>query len=98
MQAAATMDGTGFARVDGVTSEWSADRVVVLDAAGETMTTLSPVGALIWDRLPADVPALVDHLRERFPDVDPSLLTTDTRAFLAELRDTGLVVETDAAG
>lgn len=89
-----------FARVDGVTSEWSGERIVVLDAAGETMITLSPVGALIWDQLaaPADLSHLVAQLHERFPEVDRSLLLADAERFLAELRAADLIVETDAAG
>lgn len=86
-----------FKRTAGVTSEWSGERVVILDSRGEVMTTLSPVGALLWDWLPADLRTLVANLQERFPDVEQATLSQDTEHFLVELRAAGLV-QADAAG
>ena len=83
---------------EGVTAERSADRVVVLDAEGATLSTLSPVGALVWELLPADAATVVERLRETFPAVEPAVLTADAEAFLSALREAGLIVDIDAEG
>ena len=95
-----TMNGAvvKFARIDGVISERSGDRVVVLDAQGAAIITLSPVGSLIWDSLPCSEDDAVVSLAARFPDVAESVLRTDVDAFLAELLANSLIMEIDASG
>lgn len=82
----------------GVTAERSGDRVIVLDASGQTLSTLSPVGAWLWERLPAGSTTLLEQLCEEFPSVDRATLSRDVEDFLTELCDAGLAVHTDAAG
>lgn len=79
----------------GVTAEPSGDRIIALDAAGETMLTLSPVGALIWTYLtePRELDDIVEHLTSLFGDVPREQLATDASTFVAELLDVGLVTE-----
>jgi hypothetical protein len=86
-----------FSRRHGVTAERSGDRAVVLDADGLVMSSLSPVGALIWDFLPSDVGPIVDHPAERFPGVARAKLTADIERFLAELVSNGLIVDAHRA-
>lgn len=73
---------------------------MILDPAGEMLTTLNEAGAVVWDRLrePAAKPDLAAALAERFPDVATPELEQDATAFLEELLDAGLVVATDADG
>lgn len=85
-----------YSTAEGVTAERSGLRMVVLDPEGKVLTTLSPVGALVWSRLPADFATVLANLTDTFVDVDTSILTEDLRAFFAELGDVGLVVATDA--
>jgi len=89
----------GFAQADGVTAEQSDDRMVVLGVGGQEMTTLNPVGALVWERLaePADADDVVAHLVTYFPDVDLSALQADVGRFLAAMRAAELIVEADVA-
>ncbi len=86
-----------YSPADGVTAERSGERMVVLDAAGKELITLSPVGALVWSQLPADFSAILEELSEQFAEVAESTLTADLEAFLTELDEAGLVVATDAA-
>ena len=69
----------------------------VLDSAGEIMTTLNPVGAILWGWLPADLDTLVVRLHGRFPDVEQDVLLTDARQFLSDLETAGLIARTDAS-
>ncbi len=87
-----------FARIDGVISERSGDRVVVLDADGAALITLSPVGTLVWELLPASIDNAVDFLGEQFPEVPHSVLRSDVDAFLDELLANSLIKEIDAPG
>ncbi len=89
-------DEMTFARCDGVSAERSGERVVVLDASGEVLRTLNPVGALVWERLPARRDEIVDDLASRFPDVQRTLLTADVDRFIEELRSRDLVRRIDA--
>jgi hypothetical protein len=77
-----------------VTWELADERAVILDAAGRTLTTLNPVGTLIWRYLdePRDDEDIVDHLAGRFPAVDHDRLHDDADTFLARLLDGGLLV------
>jgi Coenzyme PQQ synthesis protein D (PqqD) len=69
------------------------ERVVILDADGTTITTLNPVGSLLWRRLsqPCESADLVDHLAAQFPDVDRGQLAQDVDEYLAQLHDEGLL-------
>lgn len=80
----------------GVTAERSGERVIALDADGETMITLSPVGALVWEYLdePRTIDAIVDHLASLFSDVPRDQLLEDASAFIAQMIETGLLTET----
>jgi hypothetical protein len=82
-----------FVQTPGVTAERSGDRMLVLDPAGEVMTTLNPVGAMLWSWLPADLNSLVERLQAQFPDVQPFVLLDDTQQFLSELETAGLIAQ-----
>jgi len=88
-----------FAQADGVTAEHADDRMVVLGVDGQAMTTLNPIGALVWERLaePADADDVVAHLVTYFPDVDLPVLQADVGRFLAAMRAAELIVEADVA-
>lgn len=83
---------------DRVIAERSGERTVVLDADGTTLTTLSPVGALLWEQLPCDVAGAVSYLTTRFPDVAEAVFVADVTAFLDELAANSLIIEIDAEG
>lgn len=89
-----------YERVVGATSEWSANRVVVLDPAGSMLTTLNETGSVVWDRLrtPASAEEIAAALAERYPEIEPQRLRTDARAFIVELVEAGLIVASDAKG
>ena len=77
-----------------VTWEMAEERAVILDAGGSTLTTLNPVGTLIWRYLdaPRDADEISGYLARQFPDVDPARLHDDALAFIDRLADDGLVV------
>jgi Coenzyme PQQ synthesis protein D (PqqD) len=79
-----------------VTWELADERAVILDAAGRTLTTLNPVGTIIWQYLDEarDGTDIVGQLARRFPGVDRDQLHDDAEAFLAGLLDGGLLVST----
>jgi hypothetical protein len=85
-----------FTRRDGVTFERSGDRATVLDGDGLVLSSLSPVGTLIWELLPNDLGPIVDDLATRFPAVAHEQLTADAERFLGELVASGLVADADA--
>jgi hypothetical protein len=87
-----------FARVDGVTAERSGDRTVVLDASGRVLSTLSPVGTIVWEALPARGSELLECLEEVFPEIDEDLLQRDLELFIDELIAVELITRVDAAG
>jgi hypothetical protein len=70
------------------------ERAVILDADGSTLTTLNPVGTLIWRQLdePRDPATLSARLADHFPSVDRHQLESDAGDFLARLARDGLVV------
>lgn len=86
-----------YERAGGVTAERSGERTIVLDGSGARMSTLSGVGTLVWQWLPADIDSLVDRLHHTFPEVERATLQLDVEDFLEELIDAHLVVEVDAA-
>jgi hypothetical protein len=77
-----------------VTWELADERAVILDAAGRTLTTLNPVGTLIWQYLDEahDDTDIVGHLARRFPAVNREQLHDDAEVFVARLLDGGLLV------
>jgi hypothetical protein len=83
-----------YHRSTAVTWELADERAVILDAEGSTLTTLNPVGTLIWEYLDEarDDTDIVGHLARRFPGVDRRQLHDDAGAFLARLVDGGLLV------
>ena len=83
-----------YHRSSTVTWELVDERAVILDADGSTLTTLNPVGTLIWRRLdePCGPAELGRHLADRFPSVDQQQLESDAGAFLDGLAREGLVV------
>ena len=82
-----------------VTWELADDRAVILDAHGSTLTTLNPIGTLIWRFLdqPRRVADVAELLAAEFPTTDRSQLEVDTAEFLAELHGDGLVVTAPTA-
>ncbi len=82
-----------FRRTAGVTFEVSAGRAVLLDAAGETLTTLNPTGTTIWRSLDGSrgTAELAACLAEEHPEVPIATLEDDVEVFLAELDRDGLV-------
>lgn len=87
-----------FSRRDGVTFERSGDGAVVLDGDGRVMSSLSPVGTLIWELLPNDLERIVDNLALSYPGVAREQLAADAAQFLAELVACGLVTDANAEG
>jgi hypothetical protein len=83
-----------YRRSSTVTWELVDERAVILDAEGSTLTTLNPIGTLIWRQLdePRDPAELSARLASRFPSVDRSELESDARHFLDCLARDGLVV------
>jgi hypothetical protein len=86
-----------FARVDGVTAERSGERTVVLNADGTVLSTLSPVGTIVWEALPGERTALLEQLKELFPDIDEDSLDRDLDLFIDELVTVELITRVDAA-
>ena len=80
-------------RRPGVTSEPSGDTVVILHADGRTLTTLNPVGALVWKALDGerDTAALARDLVDEFDGVEIGDLKADIDAFITELAESDLV-------
>ncbi|MEM9607931.1 MAG: PqqD family peptide modification chaperone [Actinomycetota bacterium] len=87
-----------YRQAEGVTSERTDERVVVLDAAGTTMTTLNPTGAVLWGAIDGarGVEELTDVLVAEFPSVDRSVLQADVRTFVDELLADGLIEQVRA--
>jgi hypothetical protein len=83
-----------YHRSSTVTWELVDERAVILDADGSTLTTLNPVGTLIWRQLdqPREAAELGAHLADRFPSVDRHQLESDAGAFLSRLVRDGLVI------
>jgi Coenzyme PQQ synthesis protein D (PqqD) len=83
-----------YHRATEVTWELADERAVILDAAGSTLTTLNPVGTVIWQYLDEarDGEDIVGLLAHRFPGVDRERLHHDAEAFLARLVEGGLLV------
>ena len=83
-----------YHRSSTVTWELVDERAVILDADGSTLTTLNPVGTLIWRQLdqPREPAELGRRLADQFPHVDLEQLESDAGLFLERLARDGLVV------
>lgn len=83
------------ARADGVVYEVVDEQAVLVDAAGQEMITLNPVGTLIWQALDgeSDAAALAESLLPQLEGVTGDQLQSDVTAFLRELLDLGLATE-----
>jgi hypothetical protein len=83
-----------YHRSSTVTWELVDERAVILDADGSTLTTLNPIGTLIWRQLdePRDPGELSARLADQFPSVDRRQLESDAGDFLDRLAQDGLVV------
>ena len=73
------------------------DRAVLLDASGTELITLNPVGSLVWNELDGarDADELAADLHGRFTSVGLGELRDDISAFLDELAELGLAVDSD---
>jgi hypothetical protein len=66
---------------------------VIMDLAGGRVLGLNPTGALVWSLLEErDEEGLAEAVAQRF-EIDGRTAREDVRAFLALLRERGLVVE-----
>jgi hypothetical protein len=83
-----------YHRSSTVTWELIDQRAVILDADGSTLTTLNPVGTLIWRQLdqPREPAELGRRLADQFPGVELEQLESDAVSFLDRLACDGLVV------
>ena len=83
----------GVRRREGVTYERSGDTVLILDRDGTVLTSLNPVGSVIWDELDGDRGAadLARDLVERFQGVDEATLEADISTFIDSLLAAELV-------
>lgn len=74
------------------------DGAVLLHAEEEVYFGLNEVGSRIWGLLPPESPdfdALIRSLGAVYPDVDEATLRADVRELLDELRQAGLVRDSD---
>ncbi len=80
-------------RKEGVTFEDSGETVVILDESGSELTSLNPVGSVIWHAFDGqrDVRQLAADLVGRFDGVSEEQLAVDIEAFVAELAEADLV-------
>jgi len=83
-----------YHRSANVTWELIDERAVILDGEGSTLTTLNPIGTLIWRELdePREAAEVGLQLANRFPDVAAQQLESDVEDFLTQLAEDGLVV------
>lgn len=78
-----------------VTYEAVDGQAVLVDPDGRELLTLNHVGTLVWEAIDGTRTEgqLVDLLAEQFPEVDRSQIGSDVRAFIEELRASGLAIE-----
>ena len=96
MQGRQTTSDEVIRLVDGVLSEASGQRRIVLSADGSTMHTLNAVGASIVEMLPSERSRILAGVAERYADVDLGRLADDLDEFIGELTDAGLIARADA--
>jgi hypothetical protein len=84
-------------RSPSVTHEVVDERAVLVDPDGRELLTLNHVGTVVWEASDGtkDEQQLIDVVSERFAKVGRSQIERDVRAFLAELRSSGLVTNGD---
>jgi hypothetical protein len=85
-------------RAPGCTAELVGDRILVVDARGRHITTLNPVGSLVWQAVDGvrDLDAITAEVTRATTGADGDQVRRDVERFLAELADDGLVVPVDA--
>ena len=78
---------------EGVTYESSGDTVLILDTEGTVLTSLNPVGSVIWKEFDGErgVAELARDLIDQFDGVDEPALAEDIDAFVASLVSAELV-------
>ena len=83
-----------YRRADGVLSEVIGDKAALVNPEGTELLTLNPVGTLVWEALPeaGNIDELVARVTGACGDAPADQVAADVSAFLAELRDLGLVV------
>lgn len=83
----------GVRRRNGVTYESSGDTVLILDMDGTELTSLNPVGSLIWKEFDGQrgVAELARDLVDRFEGVDETVLAADIEEFVASLVEADLL-------
>lgn len=77
-------------------AEPSGERIVLMHADASEISTLNPVGAMVWAALPATRQVILDVLVERFGDEQVTTIGDDLDRFLNEMLDRGLIVSADA--
>ena len=87
------MPGEVPRRAAGVTYEIIEGQAVVIDPEGRELITLNDVGTMIWENLDGNrgVTELVDELLGNFDGVSHEEFEADVVAYLAELREAGIV-------
>jgi hypothetical protein len=87
-------------RAPGCTAEQVGDRTLVVDAQGRQITTLNPVGSLVWWAIDGtrDLEALTAEVLRQTAGAEPDEIRRDVERFVADLADDGLVVPVDAPG
>ena len=71
------------------------DRVVLIDAQGQELITLNPVGALVWQAMDGnrDIAAIAAMVHGAVDGGELDVVNRDVQAFIRELVAEGLVVE-----
>ena len=72
----------------------SGDQAVILNSEGTVLTTLNPVGSIVWRWLDGHrtLDELAQELSTTFDEVDRNRLATDLEKFINSLVEAGLVV------
>lgn len=85
--------GRAEVRRQGVLGEEIEGRQMLLDVEAGLYFGLDEVGSLIWVELaaPRTLEELVDRVCTEYPDADREVVCRDVEAFLAHLREQGLL-------
>ena len=83
-----------YARTNDVVSAEVSDSVILLNTKNWVYYEFDKVGTSIWELLetPHSLPSLVQELMQKF-NVDEAQCTSDTRSFLSEMIEEGIVAE-----
>jgi Coenzyme PQQ synthesis protein D (PqqD) len=86
-------------RADSVLCETVGGRAVLIDAAGNELITLNPVGSLVWAELDGrrDVAQLSHDLLDRVDGVTQAQFERDIETFVAKLAAIDLVATDEAS-